>query len=220
MKIGREISFQSWIFSDSLFLKCQPLCHSALYQSFSFSWNRYIIVQSIIETFYCLASDDLLPLQTFPFSCIYNHETHICFVENLVQSPIVTPIQSKPSVCDFFVYSDNLQSRLFSVRWYCLFFWSLRGGDRTYHMGILLYHLQRGSCQHQSTKVGKIYIFVLYIDKIIYHHCLVLWNLFLPIFDPWLWLSNASLYDISFFCSCFCCYFCFSTFVLRTQSVW
>ena len=30
MKIGREINFQSWTFSDSFFLKCQPLCHSAM----------------------------------------------------------------------------------------------------------------------------------------------------------------------------------------------
>ena len=30
MKIGREINFQSWTFSDSFFLKCPPLCHSAM----------------------------------------------------------------------------------------------------------------------------------------------------------------------------------------------
>ena len=48
-------------------------------------------------------------------------------------------------------------------------------------------------------KLEKIYIFVLYIDNIIYHRCLHLWNLFLPIFDPWLWLSSASLYDKSRF---------------------
>ena len=143
------------------------------------------IVQSIVETFYRLVIDDLLPLQTFPFACIYSHETHICYEEDLLP--------------EWFLCIQIIYSRLFSVRWYCLFFWSLRGGDRTYHMGILLYHLQRGSCQHHSTKVGKKYIFVLYIDNIIYHRCLHLWNLFLPIFDPWLWLSSESLYDKSRF---------------------
>ena len=99
------------------------------------------IVQSIVETFYRLVIDDLLPLQTFPFACIYSHESHICYEDDLLQ--------------EWFLCIQIIYSRLFSVRWYCLFFWSLRGGDRTYHMGILLYHLQRGSCQHQSTKVGK-----------------------------------------------------------------
>ena len=31
------------------------------------------------------------------------------------------------------------------------------------------------------------------------HRCLDLWIVFLPIFDPWLWLSSASLCDISRF---------------------
>ena len=48
MKIGREINFQSWTFSDSFFLKCQPLSHSALIYLNSFKSEDMIALLDFV----------------------------------------------------------------------------------------------------------------------------------------------------------------------------
>ena len=53
MKIGREINFQSWTFSDSFFLKCPPLCHSAMYGIWPFLPSHLPLHHNVQKSFWC-----------------------------------------------------------------------------------------------------------------------------------------------------------------------
>ena len=72
MKIHRDINFQSRTFSDSFFLKCQPLCHSAMFLDL-----EAVLDFLLTELQY---SEELLVL-----SCHFNRSVFLALMSNGVE---------------------------------------------------------------------------------------------------------------------------------------